>query len=171
MVGLLKNVEEVLMPKTNIPEKGAIVQRDMVTFLIHPHIPGGFVDPKMLRKIADVAEKYGAKYVKLTGAQRIAIIGLQEKDLDNVWEAFEDRQKAIGLSIRSFQIYPGTRSCKKAKQDSPVSGLFFRLVMNPESSREPAGSYGKPTRRFNHGIDCAPPVQKIGFLVVVASSG
>ena len=60
------------MAKTNIPEKGAIVQRDMETYLIHPHIPGGFVEPKLLRKIADVAEKYGAKYLKLTGAQRIA---------------------------------------------------------------------------------------------------
>ena len=48
------------MPKANIPEKGAIVQRDMETYLIHPHIPGGFVEPKLLRKIADVAEKYGA---------------------------------------------------------------------------------------------------------------
>lgn len=81
------------MAKANIPEKGAIVQRDMETYLIHPHIPGGFVEPKLLRKIADVAEKYGAKYLKLTGAQRIAIIGLQEKDLDNVWAEFEDRKR------------------------------------------------------------------------------
>lgn len=70
------------MTKTNIPEKGAIIQRDLETFAIHPHIPGGFADPALLRKIADVAEKYGAKFVKLTGAQRIAIIGIKEEDLD-----------------------------------------------------------------------------------------
>ena len=86
------------MEKTNIPEKGAIIQRDMETFLIHPHIPGGFVEPALLRKIADVAEKYGAKYVKLTGAQRIAIIGLREEDLDNVWAEFEDRSKAVSYT-------------------------------------------------------------------------
>ena len=52
-----------IMTKTNIPAKGAIVQRDMETYAIHPHIPGGFADPALLRKIADVAEKYGAKYL------------------------------------------------------------------------------------------------------------
>jgi NAD(P)H-nitrite reductase large subunit len=131
-----------IMPKTNIPEKGAIVQRDLETYLIHPHIPGGFVEPKLLRKIADVAEKYGAKYLKLTGAQRIAIIGLQEKDLDNVWAEFEDRQRAIGLTVRSIQICPGTRSCKKAKQDSP--GLGFALDKE---------YYGKPApAKFKMGI-------------------
>jgi NAD(P)H-nitrite reductase large subunit len=113
------------MTKTNIPEKGAIIQRDMETFSIAPHIAGGFADPALLRKIADVAEKYGAKYVKLTGAQRIAIIGIREEDLDRAWAEFTDRSKAIGLTIRSIQICPGTRACKKAKQDSP--GLGFAL--------------------------------------------
>ncbi|HTY15443.1 MAG TPA: NAD(P)/FAD-dependent oxidoreductase [Methanoregulaceae archaeon] len=130
------------MVKANIPEKGAIIQRDMETFLIHPHIPGGFVEPAMLRKIADVADKYHAKYVKLTGAQRIAIIGLREEDLDSAWAEFEDRSRAIGLTIRSIQICPGTRSCKKAKQDSP--GLGFAL------DRE---FYGRPApAKFKMGI-------------------
>ena len=130
------------MAKANIPEKGAIVQRDLETFLIHPHIPGGFVEPAMLRKIADVAEKYGAKYLKLTGAQRIAIIGLKEEDLDKAWAEFEDRSRAIGLTIRSIQICPGTRSCKKAKQDSP--GLGFALDKE---------YYGKPApAKFKIGV-------------------
>ena len=130
------------MTKTNIPEKGAIVQRDMETFAIHPHVPGGFADPALLRKIADVAEKYGAKFVKLTGAQRIAIIGVQEEDLDNVWAEFDDRSKAIGLTIRSIQMCPGTRSCKKAKQDSP--GLGFTLDKE---------YYGKPApAKFKIGV-------------------
>jgi NAD(P)H-nitrite reductase large subunit len=134
------------LANANIPEKGAIIQRDMETFLIHPHIPGGFVEPAMLRKIADVAEKYHAKYVKLTGAQRIAIIGLAEEDLDSAWAEFEDRSKAIGLTIRSIQICPGTRSCKKAKQDSP--GLGFALDKE---------FYGKPApAKFKMGISgCA----------------
>ena len=56
------------MTLTNLPEKGAIIQRDLETFSISPHIPGGFADPALLRKIADVAEKYGAKSVP-TGHQ------------------------------------------------------------------------------------------------------
>mgnify|MGYP001769516930 CR=1 FL=1 len=130
------------MAKTNIPEKGAIVQRDLETFAIHPHIPGGFADPALLRKIADVAEKYGAKFVKLTGAQRIAIIGIQEEDLDKIWAEFDDKSKAIGLTIRSIQMCPGTRSCKKAKQDSP--GLGFALDKE---------YYGKPApAKFKIGV-------------------
>ncbi len=33
------------MVKANIPEKGAIIQRDMETYSISPHIPGGFIEP------------------------------------------------------------------------------------------------------------------------------
>ncbi|WP_292516906.1 NAD(P)/FAD-dependent oxidoreductase [Methanoculleus sp.] len=113
------------MAKVNIPAKGAIVQRDLETFSIAPHIPGGFVEPAFLRKIADVAEKYGAKFVKLTGTQRMIIVGIQEEDLDAAWAEFADSSRAIGLTIRSIQMCPGTRSCKRAKQDSP--GLGFAL--------------------------------------------
>ncbi len=148
-----------IMAKTNIPEKGAIVQRDMETFSVSPHIPGGFADPALLRKIADVAEKYGAKYVKLTGAQRIAIIGIREEDLDKVWEEFADRSKAIGLTIRSIQMCPGTRACKRAKQDSP--GLGFALDKE---------FYGKPApAKFKMGVagcpnGCSDPYMKdLGF--------
>jgi NAD(P)H-nitrite reductase large subunit len=134
------------MTKTNIPEKGAIIQRDLETFSISPHIPGGFADPALLRKIADVAEKYGAKFVKLTGAQRIAIIGIREEDLDNAWAEFTDRSKAIGLTIRSIQICPGTRACKRAKQDSP--GLGFALDKE---------FYGKPApAKFKMGVSGCP---------------
>jgi NAD(P)H-nitrite reductase large subunit len=134
------------MAKANIPEKGAIIQRDMETFSISPHIPGGFATPALLRKIADVAEKYGAQYVKLTGAQRIAIIGIREEDLDNAWSEFTDRSKAIGLTIRSIQICPGTRACKKARQDSP--GLGFALD---------AEFYGKPApAKFKMGVAGCP---------------
>ena len=55
------------MAKANIPAKGAIVQRDFETYSLAPHIPGGFTSPAFLRKIADVAESYGAKFVKLYG--------------------------------------------------------------------------------------------------------
>ncbi len=130
------------MTKTNIPEKGAIIQRDLETFSIAPHIAGGFADPTLLRKIADVAEKYGAKYIKLTGAQRIAIIGIREEDLDKAWAEFTDRSKAIGLTVRSIQMCPGTRACKKAKQDSP--GLGFALDKE---------FYGKPApAKFKMGV-------------------
>ena len=111
------------MAKGNILEKGAILQRDGETYSISPHIPGGFCEPALLRKIADVAEKYGAKMVKLTGSQRIAIIGIRDEDIDDAWAEFEDRSRAIGPSVRSIKMCPGTKTCKKAIQDSPALGF------------------------------------------------
>ena len=48
-------------------EKGAIIQRDKETYAIAPHIPCGLVTPEMLRKLADVAEKYKAQAIKIKG--------------------------------------------------------------------------------------------------------
>lgn len=89
-----------------------------------PHLPAGVVDPATLRKIADVAEKYGATALKMTSAQRIAIVGLKEEDLDNVWADLGIKPgAAIGLCVRSVKICPGTTFCKQAKQDSLGLGL------------------------------------------------
>ena len=49
-------------------EKGAIPQRDSGTYAIAPHIPCGMVTPELLRRIADVAEKYKAQAVKIRGS-------------------------------------------------------------------------------------------------------
>ncbi|MCO5383366.1 MAG: NAD(P)/FAD-dependent oxidoreductase [Methanosarcina barkeri] len=110
--------------KDNLPEKGAIVQRDRETYAIAPHIPGGIVDPATLRRIADVAEKYGAAALKMTSAQRIAIVGLKEEDLDNVWAELDIKPgAAIGLCVRSVKFCPGTTFCKQGKQDAVSLGL------------------------------------------------
>lgn len=110
--------------KDNLPEKGAIVQRDRETYAIAPHLPGGIVDPATLRKIADVAEKYGAAALKMTSAQRIAIVGLKEEDLDNAWADLGIKPgAAIGLCVRSVKFCPGTTFCKQGKQDAVSLGL------------------------------------------------
>ncbi len=69
-------------------EKGAILQRDKLTYAIAPHIPCGVVSPATLRKIADVAEKYGAAAIKVTSAQRIAIVGLRRSRLTTCGETW-----------------------------------------------------------------------------------
>ncbi|MCZ7398529.1 MAG: NAD(P)/FAD-dependent oxidoreductase [Candidatus Methanoperedens sp.] len=105
-------------------EKGAIVQRDEKTFAVAPHIPGGIIDAAGLRKIADVAEKYNAGALKLTSAQRIAIVGIKQEDLDNVWADLQMKPAhALGLCVRSVKICPGTTFCKKGQQDSVGMGL------------------------------------------------
>lgn len=110
--------------KGDLPEKAAILQRDGETYAIAPHIPGGIVYPETLRKIADIAEKYGAAALKITSAQRIAIVGLKEEDLDSAWgELGLKPGAAIGLCVRSVKICPGTTFCKRGKQDAVGLGL------------------------------------------------
>jgi NAD(P)H-nitrite reductase large subunit len=105
-------------------EKGAIPQNDNETYAIAPHIPCGLVTPDLLRKIADVSEKYNAKALKITGATRIAIVGLKEDDIDSVWEDLGlEKGAAVGLCIRSIRTCPGTTFCKLGKQDSIGVGM------------------------------------------------
>ena len=109
---------------TDLPQKGAILQRDKETYGIAPQIPGGIASPDLLRKIADVSEKYGAAAIKLTSAQRMAIVGLKEEDLDNAWADLEMKPAAaIGLCVRSIKICPGTTFCKRGQQDAVGLGL------------------------------------------------
>lgn len=110
--------------KKDILEKGAIIQRDKENYAIAPHIPGGITNPAQLRKIADVADKYGAQALKLTSAQRIAMVGLPEEKIDEIWaELGEKPGAAIGICVRSIKICPGTTFCKRGQQDSVTLGL------------------------------------------------
>jgi NAD(P)H-nitrite reductase large subunit len=112
------------MAEKDLLEKGAILQRDKETYAIAPHIPGGIVSADMLKKIADVAEKYDAQALKVTSSQRIAIVGLNEEDLDDVWSELEMQPgAAIGVCVRSVKFCPGTTFCKRGQQDSVALGL------------------------------------------------
>ncbi|NNG00947.1 MAG: NAD(P)/FAD-dependent oxidoreductase [Desulfobacteraceae bacterium] len=105
-------------------EKGAIPQRDKETYAIAPHIPCGVVTPDLLRRIADVAETYQAQAIKITGAARIAIVGLKEADIDKAWDDLQlGKGAAVGLCVRSVRACPGTTYCKLGQQDALGIGL------------------------------------------------
>jgi NAD(P)H-nitrite reductase large subunit len=111
--------------KRDMLEKGAVLQRDKQTYAIAPHIPGGIIlDFNLMRKIVDVAEKYGAQALKLTSAQRIAIVGIEEDKIDKVWDELGmQKGHAIGLCVRSIKICPATHFCKRGQQDAVTLGL------------------------------------------------
>ena len=105
-------------------EKGAIPQRDKNTYAIAPHIPCGMVTPELLRRIADVGEKFNAQAIKITGAARIAIIGIQEEDIDQIWQEIQlDKGAAVGLCVRSIRTCPGNTYCRLGKQDALGLGM------------------------------------------------
>jgi NAD(P)H-nitrite reductase large subunit len=147
--------------KDNLPEKGAIVQRDRETYAIAPHLPGGIVDPDTLIKIGEVAKKYGAAALKMTSAQRIAIVGLKEEDLDNVWADLGIKPgAAIGLCVRSVKFCPGTTFCKQGKQDAVGLGLKLDEKYHgmPMPSKLKIGVSGCPN-------SCAEPaIKDIGVM-------
>ena len=123
----------------DLMEKGAILQRDKETYAIAPHIAGGVIDPAGLKRIAEVAEKYKAAALKITSAQRIAIVGLKPEDLDDAWADLDMKPgAAIGLCVRSVKICPGTTFCKRGLQDSVGVGLkldekYHGMEMPPSS--------------------------------------
>ncbi|NLI78061.1 MAG: NAD(P)/FAD-dependent oxidoreductase [Candidatus Riflebacteria bacterium] len=105
-------------------EKGAIIQRDKKTYAIAPRIPCGVVTPATLRRIADVAEKHHVAALKITSAQRIALVGLAEEQLDQVWaDLGMSPGAAVGLCVRSIKCCPGTTFCKRGLQDSLALGM------------------------------------------------
>ncbi|MDD2389653.1 MAG: NAD(P)/FAD-dependent oxidoreductase, partial [Desulfobacterales bacterium] len=105
-------------------EKGAVIQRDKETYAVAPHVPCGVITPDQLRKLADAAEKYNAAAVKITSAARIALVGIREEDLDNIWKDLEmPPGHAVGLCVRSVKACPGTTFCKRGQQDSLGMGM------------------------------------------------
>ena len=110
-------------------EKGAIIQRDKETYAVAPHIPCGVVTPDLLRKLADVAEKYNAQALKITGAARIAVVGVREEDIDKIWQELDLKPgAAVGLCVRSVRACPGTTFCKIGKQDALGMGMKLDAI-------------------------------------------
>ncbi len=104
-------------------EKGAVLQRDKETYAVVPHLPLGLITPEQLRKIADVAEKYNTAALKITSAARIAIVGLKEEDIDNVWADLDmNPGAAVGMCVRSIKACPGNTLCRLGQQDALSMG-------------------------------------------------
>ncbi len=130
----------MLKTKHNIPEKGAAVQKDKETYAISPYLPGGLADHDTLRKIADVAEKYNAKFIKLTSEHRITIYGIPFEDIDNVWKDLGMEPGGLsGKIVRPVKFCIGSSSCKMAKQNTLEIGMEidkqFRGTKTPDKMK------------------------------------
>jgi NAD(P)H-nitrite reductase large subunit len=77
------------------------------------------VTPALLRKIADTAERYQCAALKLTSAERIALIGVRAQDVDAIWNELGMQPGGLlGERVRSVRVCPGTDYCKRGQQDS-----------------------------------------------------
>jgi nitrite reductase (NADH) large subunit len=101
----------------------ANIQRDG-TFSVVPQIAGGVTTPAQLRRIADVAERYNIPMVKLTGGQRIDLLGVRKEDLPRVWADLDmPSGHAYGKSFRTVKTCVGSDFCRFGLGDSTQLGI------------------------------------------------
>ena len=101
----------------------ANIQKDG-TFSVVPRIRGGVTSPEELRRIADVAEKYKVPMVKITGSQRIDLLGVQKADLPKIWaELGMPSGQAYTKGVRMVKTCVGTDFCRFGVQDSTSAGI------------------------------------------------
>jgi nitrite reductase (NADH) large subunit len=94
------------------------IQKDG-TFSVMPEMPGGVCTPAELRRIAEVAEEFNVPLVKVTGGQRIDLVGVAKSDLPAVWQALDmPAGGAWGKSYRTCKSCIGTDFCRFGLGDS-----------------------------------------------------
>ncbi|WP_066769966.1 nitrite reductase large subunit NirB [Sphingobium sp. CCH11-B1] len=104
----------------------ANIQKDG-TYSVVPRMWGGLTNPRELRAIADVVEKYDAPMVKVTGGQRLDIFGIKGEDLPAVWADLNAAGMvsghAYGKSLRTVKTCVGSEWCRFGTQDSTGLGV------------------------------------------------
>ncbi|MGY1663392.1 nitrite reductase large subunit NirB [Geodermatophilus sp. SYSU D00705] len=101
----------------------ANIQRDG-TFSVVPQMKGGVTTPAQLRRIADVAEKYEVPMVKVTGGQRIDLLGVRKEDLPAMWaDLGMSSGYAYGKSMRTVKTCVGSDFCRFGLGDSTQLGI------------------------------------------------
>jgi nitrite reductase (NADH) large subunit len=101
----------------------ANIQKDG-TFSVIPRMRGGVTTPDELRKIAYVADKYQVPMVKVTGSQRIDLLGIKKEDLPKVWaDLGMPSGQAYTKGVRMVKTCVGTEFCRFGTQDSTAAGI------------------------------------------------
>ncbi|WP_417622893.1 nitrite reductase large subunit NirB [Parasphingorhabdus sp.] len=104
----------------------ANIQKDG-TYSVVPRMWGGVTTPKELRAIADAAEKYEARLVKVTGGQRLDLFGIKKEDLPAIWADLNAAGMvsghAYGKALRTVKTCVGSEWCRFGTQDSTGLGI------------------------------------------------
>ncbi len=115
--------------RDDILPKAAILQRDGESYAIMAPMLGGVLDLGTARKVVAVGEEFGVKTLKVTGAQRLALIGLKEEDLDSAYEALGAKPAAGShLCQQYIKVCPGSTFCTRGQKDT----LAFAKRLNDQ---------------------------------------
>jgi NAD(P)H-dependent nitrite reductase small subunit len=108
------------------------------TYSVVPRVPGGEITPEKLVVLGEVAKRY-ALYCKITGGQRIDLLGARVEQLPDIWRdlvaaGFESGH-AYGKAMRTVKSCVGSTWCRYGVQDS--TGLAIRLEERYRGIRAP----------------------------------
>lgn len=110
----------------------ANIQKDG-TYSVVPRMWGGMTSSTELRAIADVVDKFDIPAVKVTGGQRIDMLGIRKEDLPAVWadlgEAGFVSGHAYAKGLRTVKTCVGTDWCRFGTQDSTGLGVRIEKFM------------------------------------------
>ncbi|SFA71545.1 assimilatory nitrite reductase (NAD(P)H) large subunit precursor [Poseidonocella pacifica] len=105
----------------------ANIQKDG-TYSVMPRMWGGMTNAQELRAIADAADKYNA-VVKVTGGQRIDLLGIKKEDLPAIWSDMNDAGMVSGHAytkgLRTVKTCVGSDWCRFGTQDSTGLGIIL----------------------------------------------
>ncbi len=100
----------------------ANIQKDG-TFSVIPRMWGGETNASELRRIADVVDKYKIPTVKVTGGQRLDLLGVKKEDLRAVWQDLGmPSGHAYAKALRTVKTCVGSEWCRFGTQNSTLMG-------------------------------------------------
>ncbi len=110
----------------------ANIQKDG-TYSVVPRMWGGITNPRELRAIADVADKFAIPTIKVTGGQRIDLLGVKKEDLPAVWGDLNAAGMVSGAAyakgLRTVKTCVGSDWCRFGTQDSTGLGVRIEKFM------------------------------------------
>jgi nitrite reductase (NADH) large subunit len=110
----------------------ANIQKDG-TYSVVPRMWGGVTNAGELRAIADVVDKFEIPMVKVTGGQRIDLLGIEKEDLPAVWadlgKAGFISGQAYAKGLRTVKTCVGSDWCRFGTQDSTGLGIRIEKFM------------------------------------------
>ena len=109
----------------------ANIQKDG-TYSVIPRMWGGMTTAAELRAIADVVDKHGIPAVKVTGGQRIDLLGVRKEQLPDVWRDLNAAGMvsghAYGKALRTVKTCVGSEWCRFGTQDSTAMGIALEKM-------------------------------------------
>ena len=107
----------------------ANIQKDG-TYSVIPRMWGGETTASELRRIADAVDKYNIPTVKVTGGQRIDLLGVKKEDLPAVWQDIGmPSGHAYAKALRTVKTCVGSEWCRFGTQDSTQMGKDLERAM------------------------------------------